>query len=275
MRTMTRLAFVATVALSTAPLFAGVRIQMENTDLGTNKTSTQVIMMDNTRLRIDADEKTSMMFLTDGGRNRMVILDRTRNTYQEIDEQMMKQMGQQMSGAMAQMDEAMKNMPPEQRAMMEKMMKGKMPQAAAPAVRTVYTAKGSGTVNGFSCTKYDGTKGAEKVSEVCAASASQIKVTPGDYQVFEKMKEFTAGLQDAMKNSPMGASMQASSVAESGINGFPVQTASFRNGQAASRMELKSVTNTNFSDADFSVGTATKVGMPAMPGGPQGRGKQR
>ena len=43
----------------------------------------------------------------------------------------MKQMGQQMSAAMAQMQAAMKNMPPEQRAMMEKMMKGKMPQAAA------------------------------------------------------------------------------------------------------------------------------------------------
>ena len=128
---MRRLAFVATAVLATAPLFAGVRIQMENTDLATNKTTTQVIMMDNTRLRVDADEKTSMMFLTDGGRNRMVILDKAKNTYQEIDEQTMKQMGQQVSGAMAQMEAAMKNMPPEQRAMMEKMMKGKMPQAAA------------------------------------------------------------------------------------------------------------------------------------------------
>ena len=272
MRTMTRFTFVATVALSTAPLFAGVRIQMDGTDLTTNKTSTQVIMMDNTRLRIDADEKTSMMFLTDGGRNRMVILDKTKNTYQEIDEQMMKQMGQQMSGAMAQMDAAMKGMPPEQRAMMEKMMKGKMPQGA-PVVRTVYTAKGSGTVNGFACTKYEGIRGAEKVSEVCAASASQIKVAPGDYQVFEKMKQFTAGIQDAMKNSPFAAGIQSSSVADSGMEGFPVQTVSFRNGQAASRMELKSVTTASFSDADFSLGSAKKVEMPTMPGG--GRGKQR
>lgn len=255
---MKRLAFAVVAAL---PVFAGVRIQMENADLGTNKTSTQVIMMDNTRLRIDADEKTSMMFLTDGGRNRMVILDRSKNTYQEIDEASMKQMAQMATGAMAQMDAAMKNMPPEQRAMMEKMMKGKMPAAAGPAVRTVYTAKGSGTVNAFSCTKYDGVRGAEKVSEICAASASQIKIAPGDYQVFEKMKEFTGSLQDAMKNSSLGASMQTSAVTDSGISGFPVQTISFRNGQPASRMELKSVTNTNFSDADFSVGSAKKIEM--------------
>ena len=71
----------------------------------------------------------------------MVMLDKAKNKYQEIDEQTMDQMAHQMSGAMAQMDAAMKNMPPEQRAMMEKMMKGKMPQAAAAPVKTVYTAK--------------------------------------------------------------------------------------------------------------------------------------
>jgi hypothetical protein len=267
---MRRFAFVAIAA--TAPLFAGVRIQMENTNLSDNKTSTETIMLDNTRLRVDANEKTSMMFLTDGGRNRIVILDRAKNTYQEMDEATMKQLADQMSGAMAQMDAAMKNMPPEQRAMMEKMMKGKMPQAAAAAPKTVYTAKGSATVNGFSCTKYDGMQGAQKVSEVCAASPSQIKITPDDFQVFEKMKQFFSGMLDAMKNSPFGANIQSASITQSGLEGFPVQTTTFRNGQASDRVDLKSVTNASFSDADFSVGAAKKVEMPGMAGG---RGKQR
>lgn len=270
---MRHFASIATAVLVAAPLFAGVRIQMENTDLGTNKTTTQVIMIDNTRLRVDSNANSSTLFLTDGGKSRMVILDRARNTYQEIDEQMMNQMGQQMSGAMAQMEAQLKNMPPDQRKMVEQMMKGKMPQAAAQAPRTVYTAKGSGTVNAFSCTKYEGVRGAEKVSEVCAASPSQVKITPGDYQVFEKMRQFTAGLQDALKNSPFAANVQSGSVTESGIEGFPVQTISFRNGQAASRAELKSVTNASFSDADFSLGSARKVEMPGMSGGPQGKGR--
>ena len=91
-------------------------------------------------------------------------------------------------------------------------------------------------------------------------------MSPGDYQVFEKMKEFTASLQDAMKNSPMGGAMQTSAVTESGISGFPVESVSFRNGQPSSRMELKSLTNTSFSDADFSLGTAKKMEMPGMGG---------
>ena len=263
---MKRLTFAASAALAAAPLFAGVRIQMEDSDVASKKVTTQVMMLDNTRFRMDADEKTSVMFLTDGGRNRMVILDRGRNTYQEIDQQTMDQMGQQMAGAMAQMDAAMKNMPPEQRAMMEKMMKGKMPQAGPAIVKVVYTAKGSGTVNGFSCTKYDGMQGAQKVSEICAASPSQIKMNPGDFQVFEKMKQFTAGITDALKNSPMASSMQSVSMAPSGIEGFPIQSITFRNGQPSDRVELKSAATASFSDADFSVGSAKKVEMPGMSG---------
>ena len=106
---MKRLAFVATAALvlaCMAPLFAGVKIVSENTDLATKKVTTDVILLDANRLRVDSDDGRSVMFLTDGGRNRMVMLDKAKNQYQEIDEETMKQMGQQMSGLMAQMQAA-------------------------------------------------------------------------------------------------------------------------------------------------------------------------
>ena len=201
--------------------FGGVRMQMDITDLKTNKVTKQEMLVDSTRLRVNVDNNTSVMFLTDGGRNRMVILDKQRNTYQEMDQQTINQLGQQMQGAMAQMQDAMKNMPPEQRAMMERMMKGKMP-AAAPAApaKTVYTSKGSGSANGFSCTKYDGMRGAEKVSEVCAAAAGDVKLNPNDYQVFEKMRDFVSALTSQM---PMVGN-QMNGFGDSGLQGFPVQT---------------------------------------------------
>jgi len=268
---MTRLAFVATAVLSTAPMFAGVKILSENTDLATKKVTTDTILLDANRLRLESDDGKSVMFLTDGGRNRMVMLDKTRNTYQEIDEQTMNQMAQQMSGAMAQMQAQMKNMTPEQRAMMEKMMKGKMPQAAAAAPKTVYTAKGSGSVNGFSCTKYEGVLSGEKEAEVCAALPAQLKLTPGDLQIFEKMKQFSASLTSALASSPVRMNVPTTSGFESGYEGFPIQRVDFDKGQATKRSELKSITRVNFTDADFSLGDAKKVEMPI----PGGRGKQR
>lgn len=268
---MKRFAFVVTAAFAAAPLFAAVRIQTENTDLATKKVTSDVILLDANRLRVDSDDGKSVMFLTDGGRNRMVLLDKAKNQYQEIDEETMKQMGAQMSAAMAQMQAAMKNMPPEQRAMMEKMMKGKMPQAAAPAPKTVYTSKGSGSVNGFSCTRYEGDLSGVKESEVCAALPAQIKLTPADLQIFEKMKQFSSTLLSSLANSPVHINIPSGYGFEQGYEGFPIQKTDFENGQATRRSELKSITRTSFTDADFSLGNAKKVEMP-MPGG---RGKQR
>jgi hypothetical protein len=269
---MKRVTLVAAAALAASSLFAGVRIQSEDTNLATKKVSTDVILLDANRLRVDSDDGKSVMFLTDGGRNRMVMLDKAKNQYQEIDEETMKQMGQQMSAAMAQMQAAMKNMPPDQRAMMEKMMKGKMPQAAAAAPKTVYTAKGSGSVNGFSCTKYEGDLSGVKESEVCAALPAQIKLTPADLQIFEKMKQFSSSLLSALANSPVHISVPSGYGCEEGYEGFPIQKIDFENGQATKRSELKSITRTNFTDADFSLGNAKKVELP-IPGA--ARGKQR
>jgi hypothetical protein len=258
-------------ALAT-PLWAGVRMQVESTNVGTGETTKQEILLDAERLRVNItgkDSNTSVMFLTDGGRNRMVMLDKGRNEYREMDQQTMNQMSQQMQGAMAQMQDAMKNMTPEQREMMEKMMKGKLGQIAgrgAAQVRTVYTAKGGGAVNGFTCTKYEGTRGAEKVSELCAAKPSDIKFSPSDFQVFEKMKEFLAGFQNALANTPFGGG-GFRDMADPGFEGYPVQQTIFRNGQPEMKMETKSIARASFSEADFSLGNAKKVEIPIPPAG--------
>jgi len=250
----------ASFYLAVLPLSAGVRIETEVKDLASGRTTQQVVMIDAERMRIDSDKdpKTaSVLFLTDGGRNRLVILNRAKNEYSEIDEQTAKQLVSQVEGAMAMMQEQLKNMPPEQRAMMEKMMKGKMggmAGASAPGPQTVFTAKGSSSANGFACTLYEGTRGGEKVSELCAAQPGQLKVSPGDMKVFEKMAEFAKSL-----SGPLASMAGASTVANSGVQGYPVTQTMFRGGQAVSRHDLKTVQRVSFSDADFSVGSARKV----------------
>jgi uncharacterized protein YabE (DUF348 family) len=61
------------------------------------------------------------------------------------------------------------------------------------------------------------------------------------------------------------------SITESGINGMPVSTTNFENGKATTKEQLKAVTETSFSDADFSTGTATKQEMPQI--GARGKAK--
>jgi len=277
MKRFTLCAGLAFLAMAALPLFAGKRIQTETTNLSDKTTKQQELLLDATRFRTNYGN-TSVMFLTDGGRNRLVMLDKTRNEYTEIDQQTMDQMGQAMQGISAQMEAAMKDMPPEQRAqmqqMMEQMMKGKMPQAAAAPARTSYAAKGRGTANGFACTNYEGTRGGQKVAEVCAAQPADLKLAPAEFQVFRKMQEFTAGLTQALQNSPMATGINLN-MGDAGVDGFPVQRTTFQNGQATEQEAIKSVTDANFTDADFSVGNARRTEMPDMSGLGGGRGKAK
>ncbi len=258
-------ALVAIVAAA-APLCAGVRIISETKEHSSGAVTKQEVMIDNTRMRMNMTGKQNMsiLFLTDGG-NRMLMLDRNRNEYREIDQAQMQQMSQQMQGVMSAMEEKMKNMPPEQRAMLEKMMKGRMGQMqgqAAPA-KTVYTEKGTATMNGFRCTNYEGMRGEEKVSELCAASPSVVSMAPSDYQVFTKMREFVAGFAKMAANSPF-APQGVDTMADTSINGLPVHHVALRNGQPSSTTDVKSVQKASFSDADFSTGDAKKMEMPSM-----------
>jgi len=264
-----RLVCFSVIVLAAAPLWAGVRIKAEMTDLKTNKMTQQEMLLDNDRLRVNMNGEgsvSSVLFLTDGGRERVVMLDQARNEYREMDRQSMEQVSQQLQGVMSQLQSQLQNLPPEQRARMEQMMKGRMGQAGqagAASVRTTYAAKGSGSVNGFACTKYEGTRGAEKVADVCAAKPADVRFNLTDFQVFEKMREFAGSLANGLTSTPFGNN-RLPDMMQPGYDGFPIQQTTYSGGQAMTKTEVKSLDRANFSDADFSLGGAKKVDL--MPG---------
>jgi hypothetical protein len=263
-----KISCIVVTVLASAPLWAGLRIKSDQTDMKTGKVTQDEILLDAERLRINQGGGRAMLFLTDGGRDRVVILNESRNEYQEIDKQTMNQLSQQMSGVMAQLQERMKNMPPEQRAQMEKMLAGRMGQAGATpaAPRSTYVAKGSGSINGFSCTRYEEMEGAEKVADICSAKPSDLHFNPADFQVFEKMKDFASGLLSAnVPNSPF----KNNYLMTPGIDGYPIERINYVSGQAVTKDQLKSIDRSNFSDADFSLGDARKVDLFAGRGGRQ------
>ncbi len=255
-----KLLYSLAAILAAAPLWAGVRIKVDDTNYTSKETTHQEILLDGDRLRVnDSGRNNSVLFLTDGGRSRMVMLDSSKNEYREIDQQTMAQISQQLQGALGALQSQLQNLPPEQRARIEQMMRGRgLPgqATAAPRSRTVYTATGSGSVAGFSCRKYDGVEGGEKVAEVCAAKASDLHLSAADLQAYDKMREFASGLTAAFTNLP---NVRVPDITEQGFEGFPIERTSFSGGKAVSKGELKSIEHATFSDADFSLGSAKKV----------------
>ena len=246
--------------LAAAPLWAGVRVKAEQTEIKNNETTQQELLLDNDRLRAN-ERNRSMLFLTDGGRERMVVLDMARNEYREMDRQSIEQVSEQLQGVMGQLQSQLQNLPPEQRARLEQMMKGRMGQAGqAAAPRTTYTAKGSGSVNGFPCTQYEGMRGAEKVADLCAAKPAEVRFNASDFQVIEKMREFGANMLTTLANSPL-ANSRVADLMQPGYEGLPVQQTSYSGGQAINKWEVKSIERVSFSDTDFSWGNAKKVDL--------------
>jgi hypothetical protein len=214
--------------------------------------------------------KQGVVFL--GGSKVIRMLDYGNNTYREMTEQDLQQMGAQMGDAMANarkmMEEKMKDMPPQQRQMIEQMMKQKMGAAAAQGPQTaaapvVYTKVASGqTIRQWTCDKYEGVREGQKVWEVCAVDFAQFGVQPADLRVFEGMAEMfknlaPQGMEDAFKVGFDGTER------EGAFRGVPVQRVSFRNGAPNQLFEVTEVTRQDVDDALFEVPSGfQKVDMP-------------
>ena len=82
-----------------------------------------------------------------GADKTMLMIDNKRKQYVEMDEATITKLSNQMNQAMAQMNEALKNVPPAQRAMMENMMKERMGALMPKAEEKIPTTLVKGTKN--------------------------------------------------------------------------------------------------------------------------------
>ena len=76
-----------------------------------------------------------------GGVPEMIMVDHKEKRYYVMDESTIREMGNQMSDIERQMQEALKDVPPEQRPMIEQMMKSRMPKGMPGAVEADFSAK--------------------------------------------------------------------------------------------------------------------------------------
>jgi hypothetical protein len=164
----------------------------------------------------------------------MRMINMEKKSYTEITKAEMQKMAQQMSAAM----EKLKDMPPAQRAMMEKMMSGRgMPGAGPAAAPIAYKASGSDKAGQWACSKYDGTRGADKVVELCTVEPKALGLTAADFEVAKQLAEFMKGImpQVADQIATMGTP------GEQGFSGYPIRQSHFSNGKVTSVNELKEI----------------------------------
>lgn len=241
------------IVLTTAAAGAadGILIAQKTTSSG-GTVMTHQIQLEKTRMRAEVAGQSGrrQTIVFDGDAQVMRMIDDDAKTYSEMTRADVDRLGGQMSGAMAQMQEQMKNMPPEARARMEEMMKGRgMATAAASSATTEYKKVGTDRVGKWTCDKYEGTRNGEKVSEVCTVAPAALGFTAADFEVTKQMADFFSKLmpQGAEQMFRLGASTPT------GFAGVPVRTIAFRNGAPDDVSEITDMSRRSFPDSTFAV----------------------
>lgn len=256
-----RISLIAAVLLSFAGIVqAGVIFRVETEDL---KAGGQVeiteMKVDGNRMRTDSGGKDSVTMIFLGDTDEMYVIDHKEKTYMVMDRETVERLGNQMSEAMKQMEEALKDVPPAQREMMERMMKGKMkgmPTSEPRSDSQVRSLGQSDSVNGVGCDWKEVSR--DEVVELKACVCNWTDIPGGDEirRVSLEMKDFASALVDAFGSFGDSGGL-ASSLGENPMSvmektgGFPLITENFQEGNLTRRSRFQSVEEVAISDDEF------------------------
>jgi len=194
---------------------ADVTIEMKHND------QTQILYVAEHKVSFDLPEGT-MIFR--GDKEVLWAIDKNDKSYQEITKADLAEMGDQMSAAKSQMEAAMKEMTPEQRAAIEKAMAGKLSSSAAQTERTVKALGAKKVVNGFETAGYAVYHEGALEEEVWVASPKALKLSGEDLAAFKELAEFFGTGIPGMDDLMARFAKDFEKPAENEIPGFPVLT---------------------------------------------------
>lgn len=228
-------------------------VTFQNRDLEDQETMNGKMHFTANVLRIDGEQDRqsgSFSLIFRGDRQLIWFLQHDERKYIEMDQETLDQMSTQISGVLAQMEEQLKNLPPEQRERVRQMMKGRMPdmEEAQPSAPPEIRATGeSREISGYACRHYDVFQDGSKVAEVWATSQSNVAGAENLSSVFEQLAEFYKNLTRNFAQFQTGFDFNV--LAD--LDGFPIQMQNFEDGQLKSEMLIQEIVETTDSGTLF------------------------
>jgi hypothetical protein len=239
------------------PLFAGVEMKLDTTDASGAITESVKLYAQSGKIRMEdtgdtSGQEMSMIFVG----QEFIVVDHGDQSYIVMDEVMVQEMGVKVNAAMEQMRAQLADMPPEQRAMVEQMMQGQMAGMMASEKESLPTRVeeiGSGSWQSGPCTEYAVFEGEQKTQQICAAPLGEVEGADEAMAAFKNMAKFINSLAESMPG-PLGESMAENPMGLiDQIDGFPVRTIDYVDGQVSSETTLSSVADSDLDPALFAI----------------------
>ncbi len=246
------------LVLLSAPAFAGVVFEFELIDAADSTAEPDRIntSVEGERIRMDVKgprgANADMIFR--GDRHEMLAVDHDSQTYVLIDDATIDQISAQLSQLEAQMQDMLKDVPPEQRAAVEQMMKQRMPGGSGS--EPVTEIRNTGTEaekNGYSAREFELYVDGRREKSFWVTDWDNIEGGRDAARAFESMAWFIQDLQDAMPDfakSPAVGTNAYEHLEE--LGGFPVVTIDYSpDGSVIGESRLKESRVESLDDAEF------------------------
>jgi hypothetical protein len=179
---------------------------------GSQPAFTYTLSLDDKKVRMESSNAPGSAFIYRADKGLFWILDSGKKTYSEMTLKELEAMAATMEAAMRSMMEQLAQLPPEQRAAMEKMMKENMGQSGGG--KQSYKKTGSGKVGSWNCEKYDYLVDGQKKAEICSVDPVELGFTAADFKSLKELskpfEKFAKDLkfmlpQDGESGAPKGA----------------------------------------------------------------------
>jgi len=169
------------------------------------------------------------------------------------------------SGQLAQMQKQLEAMPKEQRAMAEGMMKQAMAGMAQAQEQLVYNwTTDKLKISGYDCTRVEGIRGDQKVTEYCGSTSDDFKLKDSEHQTVLDMQGYLRNFLIMVKSDDQSVRAFAW---DTKTDGYPVLTRCFTNGKMTLELTLATVSRKGPTDDQFKIDGFKKMEMPKGAGG--------
>jgi len=235
------------LVLPTAAL-ADARIQFQATEGG--GADLQSLQIGHGKMRSDVDGNISVIL--DPGAGTMTMVDHGQRSFTRLTRADIEKLGGAVNAAMAQMEQALANLPPEMRSQVQGMVGGSLPgMGGMPSVQVVETGQ-RGNVAGHACSVYQTRMDGKAINESCMGSLSALDaLSSADRNVLDGAFTMMQELAEGLAQGPM-AQMIDLSTFQSGM--IPLRMTNIENGRRAS---------SEFSGIDTSALPADNFAVPA------------
>ncbi len=169
------------------------------------------------------------------------------------------------SGQLAQMQKQLDALPKEQRAMAESMMKQAMAGMAQSQEQLVYNwTTDKLKIAGYDCTRVEGIRGDQKVTEYCGSTSDDFKLKDSERQTVLDMQGYLRNFLIMVKSDDQSVRAFAW---DTKTDGYPVLSRCFANGKMTLELTLATVSRKGPTDDQFKIDGFKKMEMPKGPGG--------